>query len=143
MTSLKACFHPSSFNQATQMQRKSNATSNPKGSEWTPVEHALCAKHLVTKAHSMLALVTEALLYLQKVLFWVTEPGTRNFSESNIDTWPVMQIRNPIWFDSLDRNNWSTSQRERKQSRERHGWGGTFQCCRSLATSFLTCSISS
>lgn len=52
----------------------------------------------------ILALEKAPLFYLQRVLFWATKIGT-----GNDDTWPLMQIRNPIWADSLGGNNRSSS----------------------------------
>lgn len=40
------------------------------------------------------------------------ETDTREFAESNIDTWPLMQIRNPVCVDSLGGNNRFTSECE-------------------------------
>lgn len=62
--------------------------------------------------------------------------------ESHIDTWPLMQMRNLVWVDSLARNNRFTRECELQKQREMQGWRGTLQCFSSLATSFFIHGIS-
>lgn len=47
---------------------------------------------------------------------WVdVETVTGRFAESSIDTWPLLQIRNPLWVGSLGGNNRFPSECEWKQ----------------------------